>query len=197
MKQSEIDNLQDKLNEHLQNLVKDIPFYIIKIGVFIDSDKDIRTKERYINDKGEPKIRKKKDPKKGLTNAEIMFIMENGSPMNNIPHRPVLKKTVKYAQDNLRDKFLIRALKEYFSHYMDLRYFENELLIMCMDMEKYAKKGIRRRELGLIPNKLSTIEKKHSDIPLLDTGQLANSIQARLYRYGTEEVKTNKEDTGV
>ena len=197
MNKETIDNLEKILIEKFENLIKDIPSYVVKIGVFIDEEDNKRKKEGLtkINKKGE-KVRKKVDKadiNKGLTNSQIMFIMENGSPLNNIPARPVLTKTIEYAENNLKKQYVIRGLKSYFANANNLDAFEKELLIMCMKMESYAKTGIRHRKLGLIPNRISTIEAKGSDIPLLDTGQLANSIQCRLYRWGTEEVKKKME----
>ena len=40
----------------------------------------------------------------GVTNAELMFIHENGSPLRNIPSRPVLQMTLQYASANLLPK---------------------------------------------------------------------------------------------
>ena len=34
----------------------------------------------------------------GVTNAELMFIHENGSPLRNLPKRPVLQYTIEWAQ---------------------------------------------------------------------------------------------------
>ena len=53
-----------------------LPEYIIEIGVIS------------IHSKRKEKVRV------GVTNAEIMFLHENGSPMRHIPARPVLQMRI-------------------------------------------------------------------------------------------------------
>lgn len=180
--------VEDRVNAYF----KDIPKYIIEIGVFADTKEDIRHEYETITNKKGEKVKRKKTDKNDagekvlihsdITNAEIMFIMEYGSPTNHIPARPVLEKTIKYAKENLLEKAVSEGLQDYLMTHK-IESFKKALDKMCLRMENYAKTGIRRKSLGLEPNALYTIEMKGSDIPLLDTGQLANSIRCVCRKY--------------
>ena len=47
----------------------------------------------------------------GVTNAELMFVHENGSPLRNIPARPVLQMTLDYANQNLVSKTVDKCIE--------------------------------------------------------------------------------------
>ena len=156
----------DNLNKALNSLAKKYEIlgeYYIQIGVI-----SAETKRKTIIDVG-------------LTNAELMYIHENGSAFNNLPARPVLEKTIKYAKTTLLDKTLKNCI-DGITHGWDRQQIEDELNKLCMRMQNYARKGMLRNELGLAPNKPSTIKRKGSDVPLVDTGQLARSITCQLVR---------------
>ena len=161
--------IEDAINKRLEG----IPTYILEFGVFAGTEKDKR--------KSEPSKGKKKtkvDTEKGLTNAEIMFIMENGSPANHVPSRPVLKLTKEYALST----FVPDAEKQIIKMWLNgatVEDIDKEVGKLALRIEAYVKTGIRRRKFDLMPNALSTIEAKGSDIPLFDTGQLVKSIQCR------------------
>ena len=180
--------------EEVNNLFKDIPQYVIEIGVYAGGEKDERTETvttTTVDDKGKEKKKKTKQAQRDskgnlITNAHIMFIMEYGSDVNHIPARPVLEKTIQYAKKDLLQKTVETGLKQYLVT-GKLESFEKELEKMCLRMENYCKTGIRRNTLGLAPNAESTIRQKsvngkRGDIPLLNTGQLANSIQCKYKR---------------
>lgn len=117
--------------------------------------------------------------KVGLNNAEILFINENGAPLKNIPARPVLEQTLKYAKDNLLDKTIDKAIEKYLVNF-DLNAFEYELDKMCVKMENYAKKLIYDNDGAFKDNAKSTIKKKGFNHPLFETGQLAKSITCKI-----------------
>ena len=52
-----------------------------------------------IPDSGERKSKKGKKPK--VTNAELLFIHTNGSPVNNIPKRPVIEPAIELNRDSI------------------------------------------------------------------------------------------------
>lgn len=176
------------VKERVDDFFKDIPRYVIEIGVWSGEEKDTRYEfEKVENKKGELVNKAKTDKNdagekvkvvSGITNAEIMFIMENGSDVNNIPARPVLELTIKYAKENLVKQAVQEGVKQYLIN-RKIESFEKELAKMCVRMENYAKTGIRRNTLGLEPNSQYTINMKGSNLPLLDTGQLANSIRCK------------------
>lgn len=120
----------------------------------------------------------------GITNAELMFIHENGSPMRNVPSRPVLQYTIEWAQENL-DEVLNECIEGVFEGWTQSQ-VEKHLKIFCMRMENYARDMIYQRDSRLEPNKPGTISAKGSDLPLFDTGQLARSITAELIKIDSE-----------
>lgn len=119
----------------------------------------------------------------GINNAELMYIHENGSPINNLPARPVLQLTINYTIHTLFPQTLKRIDDGCFNKNWSKKEVKTELEKMCIRIQNYARNVIYRSNL-LAPNKPSTIKAKGSDRPLLNTGQLARSITCRL-------VKTN------
>lgn len=137
------------------------------------------------------------DPKasRELTNAEILFINENGSPLRHIPARPVLKMTIEWAIDNLLQRTREKAVKAFIQSGFDQKALEKEFEIMAVRMEEYARDAIYLNDGRFAPNAPSTIEQKAkrahapkgydpSDYnhPLFDTGQLAKAIRAILVK---------------
>ena len=182
--------MQQIVANNIDNKLKDFPKYVIEIGVFENLPQNIVSRpdgKEIVNDtrkdytektnkKGEKK-KVKGDSISEITNSHIMFVMEYGSPLNDIPARPILHQTVEWAKQNLLQPTIKRGLKKYFQT-NDIRLFEIELEKMCLDMEKYVNTGVRRKLFDIAPNAQSTIDAKGSDIPLLDTGQLVKSIRA-------------------
>ena len=170
MKRKEVIN---KIINNINKRLEDCPQYVLEFGVFAGTEKDKRAKERI---KG--KIRTKVDTETGLTNAEIMFIMENGSPLRNVPARPVLDITRKYALESLVPDVEEQIINIWLTNDKQtaLAKIQDVVDALALRIEAYVKTGIRRKQFDLAPNALSTIEAKGSDIPLLNTGQLANSI---------------------
>lgn len=120
--------------------------------------------------------------KVGITNAELMFIHENGSPLRSIPARPVLQMTLEYTQQNLLDKTLDKIYDGMFYKDWVGADVEKELNKMCMKMENYARDIIYSNDGRLIPNAPSVAKAKKGNHPLFDTGQLARSITCRVVK---------------
>lgn len=116
----------------------------------------------------------------GVTNAELMFIHENGSPMRNLPKRPVLQYTVEWAQGQI-EEVLNEAIEGIFEGW-NRKEVENHFKRFCIRIQNYAQNMIYNRDPRLEANKPATIKYKKSDLPLFDTGQLARSITAELIR---------------
>ena len=153
-------SIADEFAEKLNSL----PSYEIEIGV-ISADTNRKEKVRV-----------------GVTNAELMFIHENGSPLQHIPARPVLQMTIDYTNKNLLDKAINKSLAAYMESNFNIEAFELELKKLCMRMESYARKIIYSNDGRLAPNAPSTIAKKGDNHPLFDTGQLTRSITCRLVK---------------
>lgn len=152
--------LVEALLEHFTKEFNEMFKYAIEIGV--------------VSDNTERKI------KVGITNSELMYIHENGSPLNNIPARPVLDMTIKYASEELLNDTIDNCLQIWINSKKSQEAVEKELNKLCLKMEKYARQLIYSNDGRLVPNAPSTIAKKGDDHPLFDTGQLARSITCRL-----------------
>lgn len=140
-----------------------LPTYVIELGVFsMDSQR-------------------KQTVKVGLNNAELMFIHENGSPLHNLPARPVLQMTIDYANKYLVRPTMDRCIDLYLDSF-DESIIETELEKLCLKMEKYARRIIYSNDGRLAPNAPSTIRAKGDNHPLFDTGQLARSITCKLVK---------------
>lgn len=148
----------------LKQLADRLPKYAIQIGVF--SGKANRKQ-------------KKQTALLGLNNAELMFIHENGSPLHNIPSRPVLKMTLDYGK-TLVNEVTKKALNAYFQGGENAYVIELEKF--CIRLENYARKIIYSNDGRLAPNAPSTIARKGDNHPLFDTGQLARSITCKLVK---------------
>lgn len=144
------------------------PNYSIQVGVF--STKSNRQEKIDI----------------GITNADLMFIHENGSPLNNIPARPVLDLTIEWAnKSGLLNRTIEKLLKIYIeSKNLDL--MDQEMNKLALKIQNYARRLIYDKDPRLVENAPSTISRKGSDTPLLDTGQLARSITCRAIRIKEE-----------
>lgn len=133
----------------------------------------------------------------GITNADLMQIHENGSPTKNIPSRPVLDMTIKWAERNLMPKTLDKIVNGVLINDWKIPQIEKELNKMCMRMQNYARKLIYDNDGRLAPNSPKTSEIKAEKArklgkepegnppgnhPLFDTGQLARSITCRLIK---------------
>ena len=127
------------------------------------------------------KSKKRKDEfKLGITNADLLFIHENGSHVNNIPKRPVLQMTIDYAKKELLPKYIFEASVAYMKSGFKREAFERPLKQMCIKMEGYARDIIYKNDGRLTPNAPSTIRAKGFNHPLFITGQLARSITCQL-----------------
>lgn len=165
----------------LTNIIKKMPQYVIKIGVFSGDSK----REALVT--------------VGVTNAELMYIHENGSPARHLYGYKVLQKTINYANENLLKKALNDALLGYIKSGKP-EDIEKPLKKMCMRMENYARSLIIDNEVlqAEHPNSYSTAKAKwekepgnkgkeypglpEGSHPLFDTGQLARSITCVLER---------------
>ena len=146
--------------------------YIIEVGVMSD-----RTK-------------RKETVKLGMTNAELMFIHENGSPLRRIPARPVLEMTIIWANESGLLKQTISKITKMLITENDENKIDNEIKKLCLKIQNYARKIIYSNDGRLVANAPSTVKRKGDNHPLFDTGQLARSITCRYIKIKKE----NKHD---
>ena len=116
----------------------------------------------------------------GITNAELMYIHENGSPSRNIPSRPILDITIRWAEKNLMPKTLNKIIDGIIYQGWSSSDVEKELNKMCIRMQNYAYESIYDNNGILAPNSQEVAARKKGNHPLFDTGQLARSITCRL-----------------
>ena len=145
--------------DNLEKYFEELPIYQIEIGVISDH------KER---------------KEEGVTNAELMYIHEKGSPLHHIPSRPVLELTLKHTEDELLEKTIGNVFKNYIESNFNLKEIDNTLNKLCMRMENYAREIIYSNDGRLVPNSPAVSAAKGGNHPLFDTGQLARSITCRL-----------------
>ena len=121
----------------------------------------------------------------GITNAELMFVHENGSPLRNIPARPVLQMTLDYANKNLVEPTVDKCVKIILDNGPDEALVEQELNKLAIKLENYARKIIYSNDGRLAPNAPSVAKAKGGNHPLFNTGQLARSITCRVVKEDT------------
>lgn len=111
-----------------------------------------------------------KDENIEITNAELMFIHSQGSPARNIPKRPTIEPTIEENQKTISEKFK-KIAQSMLDNKSDGKEELEKLGIWVVNKIK-ARFGSDE----LAPLKEATIKAKGSDRPLIDTGQLRNSV---------------------
>lgn len=110
----------------------------------------------------------------GLSNANILALMEAGSPVNNMPSR-LLLKPVRFKYKERIEKYffdIIQALVLGNKAQAD-RLMEE----LSLRMQTWSQKFFVDSDNNWAPNAPSTIRAKGSDKPLIDTGELRKSIR--------------------
>jgi len=109
-----------------------------------------------------------------INNAELLYLHECGVPSHNIPSRPVLKPAI--AQDAVKEqieKLMRDAAEEALVHgdwHKAEQCFEKAGMVGRDACKSYIAGGVPP------PNAPSTIAKKGSSLPLVDTGSMMGSI---------------------
>lgn len=108
-------------------------------------------------------------------NAQILQLMEWGSPVKNIPPRkvlrPVLAKYKMKIEGSFRD--IMKDLKDH-----KVSKAEKGMQRLALRIQGWGQKFFTDNDNGWAPNAPSTIRAKGSDRPLIDTGSLRKSITA-------------------
>ena len=110
----------------------------------------------------------------GMGNASILAIMEAGSPAKNIPSRELLEP--------VKQKYN-KKIDEYFDKIMDALVSGNQkeadrlMAELALRVESWTKKYFTDEDNKWKPNAPSTIKRKGSARPLIDTGSLRGSIR--------------------
>lgn len=131
--------------------------------------------EVYVGISDETTAREKVEP---VTNAELLFIHTNGSPVNNIPARPVIEPAIEDDKDRLAkmmDSAFNTAIKG--NELEALR----KLKLAGMRAQNVCRAWFTNPKNGWAPNSPSVSARKRSKgstepKPLIDTGELRKSI---------------------
>lgn len=183
--------------------LRSTPEYRIEVGIISGCSEDRKTKEEK---KGLSPEEKKSKKRTGVTNAEILFINENGSPARHIPARPVLRMTIQDAKQTMILPAVKLGIKRY-ARSGNIADMDKTMQALASEMQDHAREIIKNKDRRLRPNAKSTQRQKFRKLPaaeqrkiikaggaplinypLHDTGQLERSIVAR-------EVRINKTTT--
>ena len=110
----------------------------------------------------------------GANNAALAYLHTNGSPAHNIPPRPFLEPAIMNEEVYEQIKSLMMVAAEAALIDGDIsrceQAWEMAGLFAAQKVKEYIAGGVPP------PNRPSTIRRKGSSTPLVDTGQLMNSI---------------------
>lgn len=141
--------------------------------------RDVRTKQllalagKTASKKKQQRLKKAAD--QDVTNAELLFIHTNGSPIKKIEARPVIQPAIE-VDDNKQAivNELNASIKASLEGDKDLA--ENKMLRAALAGQNAARKWFTDGRNNWKANAASTIKAKGSDRPLIDTGALRASI---------------------
>ena len=115
---------------------------------------------------------------KEITNAELLYIHTNGSPVNNIPARPVIEPAI-YNDSERISKMLMEGFQQLCNG--DIEKCDRTLQLIGTRAQKVCRDWFTNPANGWPPNSPSVIAAKlrkgsTSPKPLIDTGELRKSI---------------------
>lgn len=115
-----------------------------------------------------------------INNAALAYLHTNGSPAHNIPPRPFLEPALSQSEvlDNIQKLLREAAMESLVLGNADKceELWEKAGLYAASEVKKFMSGGVPP------PNAPSTVAKKGSSTPLIDTGQLMNSITYEVRR---------------
>lgn len=124
-----------------------------------------------------------------ITNAELLFIHTNGSPVNNIPARPVIEPAIKYNKDRISE--MLRKSAQAFIDGSRIKAYE-QLERVGIYAQNICRGWFTNPNNGWPPNSPSVIKVKMKKgatepRPLIDTGELRKSITYVIVKDGEEQ----------
>ncbi|CAI3646946.1 conserved hypothetical protein [Clostridium neonatale] len=104
--------------------------------------------------------------------AHELYVHENGSPLWNIPPRPILEPAIENGKEQIAER-----MKEVANDALDGKNISPGLEKVGMEGQNIARDWFTNPSNNWAPNAKSTIDKKGSDRPLIgETGHLRGSI---------------------
>ena len=139
--------------------------------------KFIKENEVYVGIPDDTTVREE-DRTGEVTNAELLFIHTNGSPVNNIPPRPVIEPAIRNDKERL-SSMMKKAAQLAFSGRFDEAV--NQLRKVGMRGQNVSRAWFVNPDNGWPPNSPSVQAAKRAKgsndpKPLIDTGELRKSI---------------------
>jgi len=111
----------------------------------------------------------------GISNAQLLYLHEQGVPSHNIPPRPVLNPALSQEEVRSKIKPIMRDAAAQCLMHGNKEAAERDFHKAGMIGRDACKKYITDGN-NLAPNAPSTIRKKGSSTPLVDTASMLNSI---------------------
>jgi len=116
---------------------------------------------------------RKDDESTPVNNAELLFIHNNGSPVNNIPPRPVLEPAITQNQERVSASLKVAIDAAVAGKKSEI---QPALEKAGMEGQNIARKFFTDSTNNFVPNAPITIKRKGSARPLIDTGEMRKSI---------------------
>lgn len=110
---------------------------------------------------------------KGYSTAYEMYVHEHGSPLFRVPPRPVLEPAMEYKENQEQ---IIELMKDTVNVVLEGGNVQPELEKVGMQGQNIARDWFTNPANEWQENANSTIKKKGSDKPLIDTGEMRKSI---------------------
>lgn len=159
-----------------------------KIGKVAKAMNFMMENEVYVGISDETTTREKGEP---VTNAELLFIHTNGSPVNNIPARPVLEPAIKDDKERL-SKMMESAFLT--AEKGDTEGALRKLKLAGMRAQNVCRAWFVNPKNGWPPNSPGVAARKRAKgstnpKPLIDTGELRKSITYFIRRWNGGRIK--------
>ena len=159
----------------------------VKVLESVDKFVSLKKAIEFINDHAvyvgiQDSSNEREEEKNEVTNAELLYIHSNGSPVRNIPARPVIEPAIKNDAERLH-KMMAKSAQYAFDGQEEKAV--EELKKAGMRGQNVSRDWFYNDENGWSPDKPSTIQakkNKHKNIKnyeprtLIDTSQMKNSI---------------------
>ena len=113
------------------------------------------------------------DSGKKYSEAHSLYIQSHGSPLWHIPPRPVLEPSIEASKEPIAKQLQGATLAALDGNAQEV---DNALHKAGMVAENAAKAWFENPQNGWPPNSPSTVKKKGSDSPLIDTGEMRKAI---------------------
>lgn len=108
---------------------------------------------------------------KSYSAAYEMYVHEHGSPLFRVPPRPVLEPAIENSKDQLAE-----LMKDTANIALDGKDISPSLNEVGLQGQNIARAWFTDPNNNWAPNAQSTVDKKGSEQPLIDTGELRKSI---------------------